>query len=179
MLYRIHVRWECWPFHMGDIFRLKALWFHPLWCLLGEDGHCYPLTQIQHLLNKCTWCSRRMLMDLACHGSNLNMQVYSGAKYNFIPNEQSCFTIIVLFKNIVLAVTHAWYSWLITGDSELSWAEYIWQVCKHIDQYFPNVGPWFLLKQSYLWLKTVDKTGLMMCYICLYWQLLPNTGLHL
>ncbi|KFM64517.1 hypothetical protein X975_23100, partial [Stegodyphus mimosarum] len=49
-------------------------------------------------------------IDLACHGSNLNMQVSSGTQSNSTPNEHSCTTVTVSFNDVFLVVTGTWSS---------------------------------------------------------------------
>ncbi|GFV75154.1 uncharacterized protein TNCV_3190041 [Trichonephila clavipes] len=50
-----------------------------------------------------------VLVDLACHVSNLNMHVSTGTQNNS-PKEQSCMTIAVSVKDVLLVVTGIWHS---------------------------------------------------------------------
>ncbi|KFM63827.1 hypothetical protein X975_04219, partial [Stegodyphus mimosarum] len=49
-------------------------------------------------------------IELACQGSNLNMQISSRTQNNSIPKEHSCTTVTVSFNDVFLVVTGTWSS---------------------------------------------------------------------
>lgn len=110
MLYRIQVRWECWPFHTGDILRLKVFVNNVCTVRTGVVIHKHKFCA--HGTSKQTYMlfQNDVPINLGCHGSDLNMQICSGAQYNSTPNEQSCTTVMVSFNDVVLVVTGTWRS---------------------------------------------------------------------
>src|SRR5215510_1528448 len=110
MLYRIQDRGACWPVHTGDILRLKAFVDDVRTVRTGVVIHKHKFGAHGTPEQPYMLFQNVVPVDLANHGSDLNMQIRSGAQYESTPNENSCITVTVSFNDVVLVVTGTWRS---------------------------------------------------------------------
>ena len=109
MLYWIQVRLVCWPFHTGDIVRLKAFVCNVCTVRTGVIIHKQKFST--HGVPKQTYMFQNDIpIDVACHRYTLNMQVSSGTKNNSSPKRAILYHRTVSFNGVLYVVTYTWRS---------------------------------------------------------------------